>query len=301
VDSILIEGIDKVAIDDVSTCANCGKEGSDVNNECNKCKMVKYCNAACKKKHRSKHKKACERRAVEVYDEALFKDVEPEECPLCFLMLPYESKTSSFMSCCGKVICNGCVYSMKVSEGKDLCAFCRTPPPISDKEDINRTKKMMVRGNAYAFNHLAGYYVQGLGVSQDMSKSNELMLKAGQLGCASGYSNLGYSYHIGNGLGMDEKKAKYYFELAAMNGSVNARHNLGCLEREAGNHHRAYKHNIIAAKTGHKRSLDAVTDAYKKEFVTKDEYANILRAHHERQKEMKSDARDKAAMYYTSG
>jgi len=109
VDSILIEGIDKVAIDDVSTCANCGKEGSDVNNECNKCKMVKYCNAACKKKHRSKHKKACERRAVEVYDEALFKDVEPEECPLCFLMLPYESKTSSFMSCCGKVICNGCI------------------------------------------------------------------------------------------------------------------------------------------------------------------------------------------------
>ena len=42
-------------------CANCGKEGSDVTNTCNKCKSVKYCNAACKKKHRSKHKKACER------------------------------------------------------------------------------------------------------------------------------------------------------------------------------------------------------------------------------------------------
>ena len=42
-------------------CANCGKEGSDVTNTCNKCKSVKYCNAACKKKHRHKHKKACER------------------------------------------------------------------------------------------------------------------------------------------------------------------------------------------------------------------------------------------------
>ena len=29
-------------------------------NTCNKCKKVKYCNAACKKKHRHKHKKECE-------------------------------------------------------------------------------------------------------------------------------------------------------------------------------------------------------------------------------------------------
>jgi hypothetical protein len=43
--------------DRVSICANCGKEGDDVNNICNKCKQVKYCNAACKKKHRHKHKK----------------------------------------------------------------------------------------------------------------------------------------------------------------------------------------------------------------------------------------------------
>ena len=44
----------------LSVCANCGKQGSDVNNTCNKCKQVKYCNAACKKKHRHKHKKECE-------------------------------------------------------------------------------------------------------------------------------------------------------------------------------------------------------------------------------------------------
>ena len=52
----------------VSVCANCGKEGDHVNNICNKCKQVKYCNAVCKKKHRHKHKKDCEeylRRAAE--------------------------------------------------------------------------------------------------------------------------------------------------------------------------------------------------------------------------------------------
>ena len=37
-------------------CANCGKEGSNLN-ICNKCKGATYCNASCKKKHRSKHKK----------------------------------------------------------------------------------------------------------------------------------------------------------------------------------------------------------------------------------------------------
>ena len=42
----------------LSICANCGKEGAS--NTCNKCKLVKYCNAACKKRHRHKHKKDCE-------------------------------------------------------------------------------------------------------------------------------------------------------------------------------------------------------------------------------------------------
>jgi len=97
VDSIT-EGINSVAVrDDASKCASCGKEGKngDMNN-CNKCKSVKYCNAACKKKHRKKHKKACERRVAELHDEQLFKEVEPEECPICFLTLPHTRLTHQF-------------------------------------------------------------------------------------------------------------------------------------------------------------------------------------------------------------
>ena len=58
----ITEGIDSITIqNDVSTCAACGKEGnSDDMNTCNKCKMVKYCNAVCKKVHKKKHKKDCE-------------------------------------------------------------------------------------------------------------------------------------------------------------------------------------------------------------------------------------------------
>jgi len=46
--------------------------------------MVKYCNATCKKKHRKKHKKKCEERVAELHDEALFKEVESKECPICY-------------------------------------------------------------------------------------------------------------------------------------------------------------------------------------------------------------------------
>ena len=55
--------------------------------------MVKYCNAACKKKHRSKHKKHCEEHvklaaqsAAKLHDEKLFKQPPPQygDCPICF-------------------------------------------------------------------------------------------------------------------------------------------------------------------------------------------------------------------------
>ena len=150
----ITKGIDSMAMqDDVSTCANCGKVGnSDVMNTCNKCNMAKYCNAACKKKHRSKHKKACERRVAELYDEQLFKKPPPrEECPICFIPLPIDASQMVFKSCCGKSICIGCVITMVMSEGKDICAFCRKPPALhSEKEVIERTKNLIDKGNAEA-------------------------------------------------------------------------------------------------------------------------------------------------------
>ena len=289
------EGINSVGMDDMSTCANCGKEGnSNDMNICNKCQLVKYCNAACKKKHRTKHKKKCDRRVAELYDEKLFKEVEPEECPLCFIPLPHTGRTI-IESCCGKRICNGCDYAMAMSEGKDLCAFCRAPPPSSDEERVKQVKRLMDKGNGEGFYQLAGIYARGmLGLTQDDSKSNELLLKAGELGCAGGYYNLAQSFREGNGVERDGKNAIHYFELAAMGGDLSARHNLGCLEGEVGNKKRAYRHMIIAAKAGRKASLDYVKRGFMWGDVTKDEYANTLRAYHERQKEMKSDAREKA-------
>ena len=176
-----------------------------------------------------------------------------------------------------------------------LCPFCKAPPPRSNEEEVKRLHKLMEKGNAVAFNQLGGYYAQGInGLSQDWAKANELCLKAGELGCAGGYYNLGYSYEAGIGVEMNKKKANHYYELAAMKGDVQARHNLGNNEYRAGNIQRAYKHLLIAAKAGCKKSLEGIKHGYMNGCITKDEYANTLRESQKSQDEMKCEARDKA-------
>jgi len=186
---------------------------------------------------------------------------------------------------------------MKMSEGNTMCAFCRTPLASNHKENNKRIKKLLKNGNAEAFYTLGGYYARGLcGLTQDVSKANELHQKAGELGCANAYYNLGQAYREGIGVNIDMKKAKHYYELAAINGEVDARHNLGSMEYEAGNYHRAMKHHLIAARAGDNLSLNNVKDYFMKGLITKDEYANTLRAYQKSLDEMKSDARDKAEL-----
>ena len=177
----------------------------------------------------------------------------------------------------------------------DLCAFCRVPYPSSAEENIKRIKKLADAYNSDATTYLAGWYVRGDGrMPQDWAKANELYLKAGELGCAKAYCNLGISHYHGRGMEVDKKKAKHYYELAAMAGNLEARHNLGSDEYEAGNVHRAMKHFLLAARAGYKKSLDQVKAGFMNGNVTKDEYANTLRAHQDRFNMMKSDDRDRA-------
>ena len=293
------------------TCANCGKgeECSGDLKACTACNMVKYCNRECQIAHRPQHKKLCKKRAAELHDEKLFKEPSPpEECPMCMLPPPLvDNRTGmtgmSFHACCGKSICDGCIYAMAETGGKngELCAYCRTLYTNSDEEQVKRVKKLMEKGNANAYYQLGGYYRKGInGMPQDHAKASALNLKAGELGCAEAYYNLGVAYANGIGVEVDKKKAMHCYELAAMNGNVFARYNLGCSEGRAGNYQRAMKHFIISAKAGDDSSLENVKEGYMMGHITKEEYANTLRAYQMSQDEMKSDARDKAAVYFNA-
>ena len=169
-------------------------------------------------------------------------------------------------------------------------------PASSDEESIQRVKKLMEKGNTKAFYTLGGCYETGFGgLLQDYQKAHKLYLKAGELGCAEAYYNLACLYSNGMGVEVDKNKAKYYYELAAMNGCIQARRQLGGIETQNGNVTRGMKHFLIAARAGSKVSLDGVREGFKAGRVTKDEYEEALLAYHKRQNEMKSDVRDKVA------
>ena len=245
-----------------------------------------------------------------ISDDELFKDPPPrEECPICTITLPLkdDSGQTSFQPCCGKIICDGCIIAMalkdrqlrKKDDDTDLCAFCRTRAAFSGSEIMKRLMKLMKNGNARAYNMLACLYADGvMGLPKDAAKAHELYLKAAELGCATSYHRLAHIYEVGGGcVEVDKKKAKRYWELAAIKGNVFARHNLGALEVEAGNVHRAMKHFIIAASAGEVESLNGVKQGFLNGYVTKDEYASTLRAYQKSTDEMKSEPRDEAERF----
>ena len=90
-------------------------------------------------------------------------------------------------------------------------------------------------------------------------------------------------------------EAKHYCELAAMEGCVVARDNLGTSEYDAGNYDRALKHYMIAVRGGHTDSVKEIQRMCKYGLATKDQYANALRSHQAYINEIKSDQRDEAA------
>ena len=72
--------------------------------------------------------------------------------------------------------------------------------------------------------------------------------------------------------------------------------NLGCIEWN--NKERAVKHLIIAAKLGHDSSIKSLMDAYRGGFVSKDDLASALRAHHAAVDATRSPQREAAEEYH---
>ena len=293
---------------DVSACASCGKEGSDNDmNTCNKCNQVKYCNAACKKKHRSKHKKDCRRRAAELHDEKLFKH-PPQlhgDCPICFLRIPTLRTGRRYQSCCGKFICSGCihapVYDNQGNKVAKTCPFCRTQAPYTEDESNERLKKRMEANDAVAIFNTGCYYYCGTnkmnGYRVDHAKAFEFWHRSAELGYSEGYCNIGIAYDNGYGVEAEKEKAVYHYELAAVRGDVNARHILGFEEESKGNFDRAIKHYMIAVSDGDSNSLSlkGMKRLYSAGYATKDVYTRALQAYQAYLSEIKSDQRDKAA------
>ena len=172
-------------------------------------------------------------------DEDLFKQPPPtDECPICLLQLPIKKRGESFYSCCGKTICDGCIYAAHTADQYRLGPFCRASQIISDGEHRERLKKRAKANDSVAILSLGCYYASGgFGLPQNFGKAMELWFQAGELGSTEGYYNIAQAYNEGRpGVERDAEQAKYYWKLAAMGGNMLARHNIGCYEGECRQH-----------------------------------------------------------------
>ena len=284
----------------MAQCAACGKGGESLK-KCTACKLVKYCGVDCQRAHRPKHKKECKRRAAELRDEELFKQPPSrEDCPICFLELPFRDDQIIYQACCGKFICKGCVLATSEQSVEcPLCPFCRTPIVHTQDEVRKQLEKRIELNDAQAI-AVTGYdYALGTGgLQQNINKALELFQKATEYGSINAHDYLGTIYFSGDGVQVDEEKVNHHLEIAAIGGHVGARYNLGVVEeKNNGNHHRAVKHWIISATAGHDKSLKEVQNGYRLGLVTKDDFEKTLRAHKKSKDELKSEWRDKAKAF----
>eukprot|EP00984_Skeletonema_dohrnii_P037743 scaffold40150_cov155-Skeletonema_dohrnii-CCMP3373.AAC.1 len=93
-------------------------------------------------------------------------------------------------------------------------------------------------------------------------------------------------------------KVIYHLEEAAISGHPTARCDLGCEEVKDGNAERAGRHFIIAANLGHDDSMKNLMAGYRGGFVSKEELAATLRAHHAAVDATKSPQRDAGEEFF---
>eukprot|EP00986_Skeletonema_menzelii_P008075 scaffold3310_cov87-Skeletonema_menzelii.AAC.5 len=283
-------------------CASCGIAGGDDMKlkKCTACHLVKYCSVKCQKDHRPQHKRECKKRAAELRDEILFKQPESShfgDCPICCLPLPIDKSKSSMFSCCSKFICNGCVHAnnKREYEGRlqPSCPFCREATP-STCEKINEQWMKRIEANdpvAICDMGTKKYH------EKDYKNAYEHWTRAIALGDVEAHYQLSCLYRDGLGVEKDMKKRVYHLEQAAIGGYLMARHNLGCVELDNGQHGRAVKHWIIAAKLGFEPSLENVKNSYTYGHVSKDDLAAALRGHQAAIDATKSPQREEAVKF----
>jgi len=300
-------------------CASCGiTEVDDIKlKKCDACDLVRYCSDEFKEDHRQQHEHACKERAAELRDEILikqsastnnvecFRDAilfrQPEsshmgDCPICFLPLSIDSKKSTLFSCCSKTICAGCSCANKLHQRKERldrkCPFCRKLLPKSQEEG-NANAMIRVEGNdPVAMRHIGTmHYNKG-----DDVKAIEYWTKAAELGDAMAHNHLSIAYLEGDGVEKDKKRGSYHLEEAAIAGHPRARYRLGCDEGINQRFDRAVKHFIIGAKLGCDNSIQALKNYYnyKREVISKEDFATALRAHQAAVDATKSPQREAA-------
>ena len=291
---------------DTWCCASCGiAEVDDIKlKECDGCDLVRYCSDECHELHRPGHESECKERAAELRDELLFKLSESSymgDCPICCLPLPIDDEKSILYTCCTTHICEGCSYAHKLRQlqgnNQQTCPFCRHPAAQNREEADRNLMKRVAANDPVALNDIGKRACE----NGDYDDAFKYWTKAAELGDVDAHFNLSVIYMEGHGVEIDEEKQLYHLEEAAIAGHPRARVNLAGYEERKGRADRAITHRIISASLGYDPSMKILKEYYKHGFVSKEDFAAALRAHHAAVNAMKSPQREAAERAYAAG
>ena len=151
------------------------------------------------------------------------EEEEDDPCAICNESLPKLSSNLTRMTCCGKAThdkCHDNIYASSMSdEQKSRCIMCRTKHAAAgSKEEIDRLRRWVEKGKAWAQSILGQRYRDGVGVEQSHQQARELYELAASQGCASAQFNLGNMYQHGDGVDQNYERAAEYYKAAARQG-----------------------------------------------------------------------------------
>ena len=237
----------------------------------------------------------------ETEDIDLFAPIqEREECPICMIPLPLDEGDITFMSCCGKNICSGCIFKEILNGMKNgvkieklhkskKCAFCRQP---EGKNHIKRLKKLMKKKNPEAFIQMAKRYKLGEGMFQSDTKSLQMLIHAAELDSAQAHGMIGQYHEEGLAVEQNMSKALEFYEVAAKQGYFYAHKLLVTFNGRNGNIQKAIEHLKVAASAGDQEAMDSLMIGYKDKLLPKEELTQTLRECQASANEMKSTDRE---------
>ena len=224
-----------------------------------------------------------------------------KECPVCLCTLPLDSKDQIYQSCCGKIICAGCIgeYSRTSGDGEPTCPMCRAPMVCSDLEHIKRLYRRAGWGDGEAVNRIGLYHQNGMcGFNENLSVAKDIYNHACRAGCSDSHINLAVLYHREDNLW----RFCYHMKRAAILGNVNACFSIASMEYADGNISCAVKHWAIAARMGCQASYDNLIKTHSNQahllepLLNDAELSEVHRDHNESVTELRLPHRDRRSV-----
>jgi TPR repeat protein len=148
-------------------------------------------------------------------------------------------------------------------------------------------------------------YLNGDGVTKDLTKALHYFQLAAALGNANGENNLGVMYDKGMGVPVDYATALHWFQLAAAQGNANAEYAIGVIYDDghgvSQDYAAAMKHYLLAADKGVAPAQNGIGILYYEGHGVSQDYAQALHWFGLATKQNYSVAEDNVGLMYEQG